>query len=111
MSRLTNPSTIVELACAAAIAAAAGSAMAMANKADDMLNIAFDASPATLDAYKESDRPGLALGRMVFSGLTQKNQDTGEFGPAIAGVLIPTGSALCIFPFLVQLPRATAGPT
>lgn len=82
MSRLSIPSTIVKLVCAGAVAAAASAAIA--GKSDDTLNIAFDAAPATLDAYKESDRPGLALGRMVFSGLIQKNQDSGEFGPAIA---------------------------
>jgi len=57
---------------------------AQAGKADNTLNIAFDAAPATLDAYKESDRPGLALARMLFTGLLQKNQDTGEFGPGLA---------------------------
>jgi peptide/nickel transport system substrate-binding protein len=71
-----------KLALAAALACL--SASALAGKADDTLNVAFDAAPATLDAYKESDRPGLALGRMLYSGLIQKNQDTGEFGPAIA---------------------------
>jgi len=57
---------------------------AHAGKADNTLNIAFDAAPATLDAYKESDRPGLALARMLFTGLLQKNHDTGEFGPGLA---------------------------
>jgi len=57
---------------------------AQAGKADNTLNIAFDAAPATLDAYKESDRPGLALARMLFTGLLQKNHDTGEFGPGLA---------------------------
>jgi len=59
-------------------------AAAQAGKADNTLNIAFDAAPATLDAYKESDRPGLALARMLFTGLLQKNHDTGEFGPGLA---------------------------
>ncbi|WP_088148419.1 ABC transporter substrate-binding protein [Achromobacter denitrificans] len=72
----------VKLVSAALLAL--GAHAAQANKAGNSLNIAFDAAPATLDAYKESDRPGLALARMVFSGLLQKNQDTGEFGPAIA---------------------------
>lgn len=57
---------------------------AFAGKADDTLNIAFDSAPATLDAYKESDRPGLAVGRMLFNGLLQKNLETGKFDPAIA---------------------------
>lgn len=68
--------------CAAILQLA--SSPALAGKADNTLNVAFDAAPATLDAYKESDRPGLALGRMLYSGLIQKNQQTGEFGPAIA---------------------------
>lgn len=44
----------------------------IASKADDTFNVAFDAGPATLDAYKEADRPGLSLIRMVYSGLIQK---------------------------------------
>ncbi len=77
-----QPTRTVKLVTAALLAL--GAHAAQANKADNSLTIAFDAAPATLDAYKESDRPGLALARMVFSGLLQKNQDTGEFGPAIA---------------------------
>ena len=67
-----------------ALAAAAVLGTAHAGKADDTLNIAFDAAPATLDSYKESDRPGLAMGRMLYNGLIQKNQATGAFDPAIA---------------------------
>ena len=44
---------------------------ALASKADDTFNVAFDSAPATLDAYKEADRPGLSLIRMVYSGLIQ----------------------------------------
>jgi peptide/nickel transport system substrate-binding protein len=65
-------------------AAVLGAASAHAGKADDTLNVAFDAAPATLDLYKESDRPGLAVGRMLFNGLLQKNLKTGAFDPAIA---------------------------
>lgn len=57
---------------------------AVASKADDTFNVAFDGAPATLDAYKESDRPGLALARMVYTGLIQKDAQTGKFEPALA---------------------------
>lgn len=66
------------------ISAALVAPAALAGKADNTLNIAFDAAPASLDLYKESDRPGLAMARMIYNGLLQKNQETGEFGPAIA---------------------------
>ncbi len=55
-----------------------------AGKIDDTFNVAFDAGPATLDAYKESDRPGLSLIRMVYNGLIQKDPATGKFEPALA---------------------------
>jgi len=57
---------------------------ALASKADDTFNVAFDSAPATLDAYKEADRPGLSLIRMVYSGLIQKDAQTGKFEPALA---------------------------
>lgn len=81
MSHRLARSPMLTTLCAALFAWSAG---AHAGKADDTLNIAFDAAPATLDAYKESDRPGLALARMVYSGLLQKDHETGVFGPAIA---------------------------
>lgn len=66
--------TIATIACNSVIA----------SKADDTFNVAFDAGPATLDAYKEADRPGLSLIRMVYSGLIQKDAQTGKFEPALA---------------------------
>jgi peptide/nickel transport system substrate-binding protein len=55
-----------------------------AGKADDTFNVAFDAGPSTLDAYKEADRPGLSLIRMLYTGLIQKDAQTGKFEPALA---------------------------
>jgi peptide/nickel transport system substrate-binding protein len=57
---------------------------AVAGKAEDTFNIAFDTAPSTLDAYKESDRPGLSMIRMVYTGLIQKDMQTGKFEPALA---------------------------
>ena len=71
-----------KLMLAAVIAASCNSAFA--SKADDTLNVAFDAAPATLDGYKESDRPGLSLVRLLYTGLIQKDQKTGKFEPALA---------------------------
>jgi peptide/nickel transport system substrate-binding protein len=68
----------------AAVAIAAVSGQAMAGKADDTLNVAFEEEVSTLDAYKEISRSGLILARMLHDNLLLKDLKTGEFLPALA---------------------------
>lgn len=69
---------------AAAIAIATVSGQAMAGKADDTLNAAFEEEVSTLDGYKEISRSGLILARMLYDNLLMKDIKTGEFRPALA---------------------------
>lgn len=69
---------------AAAIAIATVSGKAMAGKADDTLNAAFEEEVSTLDGYKEISRSGLILARMLYDNLLMKDLKTGEFRPALA---------------------------
>ncbi|MBS4047125.1 MAG: ABC transporter substrate-binding protein [Alphaproteobacteria bacterium] len=69
---------------AAAIAIATVSGQAMAGKADDTLNVAFEEEVSTLDGYKEISRSGLILARMLYDNLLMKDIKTGEFLPALA---------------------------
>lgn len=57
---------------------------ALADKADDTLNVAFAAEPEALDTYKIAGREGLILARHIYDGLLYKDLDSGEFKPALA---------------------------
>ncbi len=57
---------------------------AMADKANNTLNVAFAAEPEPLDTYKIAGRQGLILARHIYDGLLYKNLDTGEIVPALA---------------------------
>ncbi|MGH1464818.1 MAG: ABC transporter substrate-binding protein [Cognatishimia sp.] len=70
---------------AGALMLAAGLAVpALADKANDTLNVAFAAEPEPLDTYKIAGREGLILARHIYDGLLYKNLDTGEIEPALA---------------------------
>tara|TARA_R110002049_G_scaffold29972_2_gene101917 strand:+ start:8776 stop:10308 length:1533 start_codon:yes stop_codon:yes gene_type:complete len=70
-------------ALAACTALSAGTP-AMADKANNTLNVAFAAEPEPLDTYKIAGREGLILARHIYDGLLYKNLDTGEIVPALA---------------------------
>lgn len=68
----------------AASAALAAGPPAQASKADNSLNIGLGANVTTLDSYRESDRGGLMLARLVYDSLLSKDQKTGQFKPELA---------------------------
>lgn len=72
------------LLTAAASIACALPLLAQANKAENSLNIALGANVTTLDSYRESDRGGLMLARLVYDSLLSKDQKTGQFVPELA---------------------------
>lgn len=57
---------------------------ALADKANNTLNVAFAAEPEPLDTYRIAGREGLILARHIYDGLLYKNLDTGEIVPALA---------------------------
>lgn len=57
---------------------------AFAGKADNTLNIALGANVSTLDNYRESDRGGLMLARMIYDSLLHKDPQTNQFRPELA---------------------------
>lgn len=57
---------------------------AIAGKADDTLNVAFESEPEALDNYKIAGRHGLILVRHLYDGLLYKDLNTGKILPALA---------------------------
>lgn len=57
---------------------------AMAGKADNSLNVALGSNVTTLDNYRESDRGGLMLARLVYDSLLAKDHKTNQFKPELA---------------------------
>ena len=68
----------------AAAATMALAASAHAGKADHSINVALGANVTTMDSYRESDRGGLMLARLVYDSLLHKDQQTGQFKPELA---------------------------
>src|SRR4051812_42612875 len=66
------------------VAASLAPSAALAGKADDTLNVAFNNEVTTMDNYKESGREGLLLARLVYDGLISKDNATGEFKGELA---------------------------
>ena len=69
---------------ATAIALVLGVGPALAGKSDNTLNVAFTVEPTTMDTYHETTREGNILARLLYDGLIEKDQETGEFVPSIA---------------------------
>ncbi len=65
-------------------AAAMLTAPALADKANDTLNVAFSLEPEPLDTYKIAGREGLILARHVYDGLIYKDMITGKFEGLLA---------------------------
>lgn len=57
---------------------------ALADKANDTLNVAFALEPEPLDTYKIAGREGLILARHVYDGLLYKDMDSGTFKGLLA---------------------------
>jgi peptide/nickel transport system substrate-binding protein len=55
------------------------SAPALAGKADDTLNIAFDRELESLDSYINTAREGILISRMVWDGLLYRDPQTNEY--------------------------------
>jgi len=74
--------------CMAALAAAclqfAAVSPAVADKGGNSLDIALGSAVTTLDNYRESDRGGLVLARLVYDSLLSKDPKTNEFKPELA---------------------------
>ena len=82
MRKLLRNAVMVSAAASAAILAA--SPHALAGKADDTFNIAFESEVASLDYYMGSSRNNLILARHIYDTLILKNLETNEFEPALA---------------------------
>ena len=72
------------LAVMVAGAALAATSQALAGKADNSINVGLGSNVTTLDSYRESDRGGLMLARLVYDSLLSKDQKTNEFKPELA---------------------------
>lgn len=64
--------------------ALAATNQALAGKTDNSINVGLGANVTTLDSYRESDRGGLMLARLVYDSLLSKDQKTNEFKPELA---------------------------
>lgn len=66
------------------LASLATASSAIAGKDDDTLNVGLTAEIATLDYYFGSGRNNLIMSQHIFDTLIYKDQDTGNFVPALA---------------------------
>lgn len=59
-------------------------AFALANKADDTVNVAFSKELESLDVFYNNSREGSLIGMAIYDGLLERNPHTGEFRPNLA---------------------------
>jgi peptide/nickel transport system substrate-binding protein len=75
--------TAKTLACVTALSAGL-LAPALANKANDTLNVAWDQPLDNADAYFNTNREGILLARMVWDQLIERDAETFQYKPALA---------------------------
>lgn len=76
--------TLTTMACASLASAALWVAPAFANKANDTLNVAWDAQLDNADAYYNTSREGILLARMVWDQLIERDPVSFEYKPSLA---------------------------